>query len=96
MKIPRMYLHMWDAFFKSKHVIGIIEATESGPEGCWWHCNKCTKKNSGDREKINLSFSTSFHKKEISAMYLNIFGVFQGAKARELFATVTFPSPTTK
>jgi hypothetical protein len=29
-------------------------------------------------------------------MYLNIFDVFQGAKARELFAAVTFPSPTTK
>jgi hypothetical protein len=29
-------------------------------------------------------------------MYLNIFDVFQGAKARELFAVVTFPSHTTK
>jgi hypothetical protein len=26
-------------------------------------------------------------------MYLNIFDVFQGAKARELFAAVTFPKP---
>jgi hypothetical protein len=29
-------------------------------------------------------------------MYLNIFDVFQGATMRELFATVTIPSPTTK
>jgi hypothetical protein len=29
-------------------------------------------------------------------MYLNIFDVFQGAKAQELFAAVTFPSPTMK
>jgi hypothetical protein len=29
-------------------------------------------------------------------MYLNTFDVFQGDKARELFAVVTFPSPTTK
>jgi hypothetical protein len=29
-------------------------------------------------------------------MYLNIFDVFQGDTARELFAAVTFPSPTTK
>jgi hypothetical protein len=30
-------------------------------------------------------------------MYLNIFDVFQGAKAQELlFAAVTFPSHTTK
>jgi hypothetical protein len=30
-------------------------------------------------------------------MYLNIFDVFQGAKAQELlFAAVMFPSPTTK
>jgi hypothetical protein len=29
-------------------------------------------------------------------MYLNIFDVFQGAKAQELFAAVPFPSPTTK
>jgi hypothetical protein len=35
--------------------------------------------------------------KEISGMYLNIFDVFQGAKAQELlFAIVTFSSPTTK
>jgi hypothetical protein len=35
--------------------------------------------------------------KEISGMYINIFDVFQGAKAQELlFAAVTFPSPTTK
>jgi hypothetical protein len=54
------------------------------------------KKYSGDREEINSSFSTSFHKKEISGMYLNIFDVFQGAKARELFAAVMLPSPTTK
>jgi hypothetical protein len=47
-------------------------------------------------KKINSSFSTSFHMKEISGMYLNIFDVFQGAKARDLFAAVTFPSPTTK
>jgi hypothetical protein len=51
------------------------------------------KENSGDREEINSSFSTSFHRKEIS---LNIFDVFQGAKARELFAAVMFPSPTMK
>jgi hypothetical protein len=61
------------------------------------HCNKRTKKNSGDREEINLSFSIRFHRKEISGMYLNIFDVFQGAKARELlFVAVMFPSPTTK
>jgi hypothetical protein len=66
------------------------------PVGRWWHCNKCTKKNSGDREEINSSFSTSFHKKEISGMYINIFDVFQGATTREIFAAVTFPSPTTK
>jgi hypothetical protein len=29
-------------------------------------------------------------------MYLNIFDVFQGAKVRELFGAVTFPSPTMK
>jgi hypothetical protein len=29
-------------------------------------------------------------------MYLNIFDVFQGDTVRELFAAVTFPSPTTK
>jgi hypothetical protein len=29
-------------------------------------------------------------------MYLNIYDMFQGAKAQELFAAVTFPSPTTK
>jgi hypothetical protein len=29
-------------------------------------------------------------------MYLNIFDVFQGATMQELFAVVTFPSPTTK
>jgi hypothetical protein len=30
-------------------------------------------------------------------MYLNIFDVFQGAKAQELLvAAITFPSPTTK
>jgi hypothetical protein len=29
-------------------------------------------------------------------MYLNIFDVFQGDTTRELFAAVTFPSPTTK
>jgi hypothetical protein len=67
------------------------------PVGCWWHCNKCTKKNSGDQEEINSSFSTSFHMKEISSMYLNIFDVFQGAKAQQLlFAAVTFLTPTTK
>jgi hypothetical protein len=67
------------------------------PVGCWWHCNKCTKKNSGDREEINSSFSTGFHRKEISGMYLNIVDVFQGAKAQQLlFAAVTFPTPTTK
>jgi hypothetical protein len=53
-------------------------------------------KNSGDREEINSSFSTSFHMKEISAMYLNIFNIFQGAKARLLIAAITFPTPTTK
>jgi hypothetical protein len=66
------------------------------PVGCWWHCNKCTKKNSDDREEINSNFNTSFHRKETSGMYLNIFDVFQGAKEQELFAAVTFPSPTTK
>jgi hypothetical protein len=45
---------------------------------------------------MNSSFGTSFHRKEISGMYLNIFDVFQGAKAQELFAVVTFPNPTTK
>jgi hypothetical protein len=29
-------------------------------------------------------------------MYLNIFDVFQGAKAQELFAAVMFPRPATK
>jgi hypothetical protein len=29
-------------------------------------------------------------------MYLNILDVFQSAKAREIFAAVMFPSPTTK
>jgi hypothetical protein len=54
-------------------------------------------KNSGDREEINSSFSTSFRRKEISGMYLNIFDKFQRAKAQELlFAAVTFSSPTTK
>jgi hypothetical protein len=53
------------------------------------------KEKSGDREEINSSFSTSVHKKEISGMHLNIFDVFQGATARELFAAV-IPSPTTK
>jgi hypothetical protein len=77
--------------------MGTIEAAKFGSSSCWWHCNKCTKKNSGDREEINSSFSTSFHRKEISGMYLNIFDVFQGAKAQELlFAVVMFPSPTTK
>jgi hypothetical protein len=78
-------------------VIGTIEAAGLDPVGCWWHCDKCTKKNSGDREEINSNFSTSFHSKEISGMYLNIFDVFQGAKAQvHLFAAITFPSPTTK
>jgi hypothetical protein len=54
------------------------------------------KENSGDQEEINSSSSTSFHRKEISGMYLNIFDVFQGETARELFATVTFLSPTMK
>jgi hypothetical protein len=54
------------------------------------------KENSGDREEINSSFSTSFHMKEISGTYLKIFDMFQGAKTQELFAVVTFPSPTTK
>jgi hypothetical protein len=40
------------------------------------------QKNSGDREEINSSFNTSFHRKEISGMYLNIFDMFQGAKAQ--------------
>jgi hypothetical protein len=53
-------------------------------------------KNSGDREEINSRFSTSFHMKEISAMYLNIFNIFHGAKARLLIAAITFPTPTTK
>jgi hypothetical protein len=30
------------------------------------------------------------------AFVLVIFDVFQGAKAQELFAAVTFPTPTTK
>jgi hypothetical protein len=29
-------------------------------------------------------------------MYLNIFDVFKGATTREIFAAVTFPSPTMK
>jgi hypothetical protein len=29
-------------------------------------------------------------------MYINIFDMFQGAKAQLLFAAVTFPTPTTK
>jgi hypothetical protein len=32
----------------------------------------------------------------MSGMYLNIFDVFQGAKAQLLIAAVTFPTPTTK
>jgi hypothetical protein len=54
------------------------------------------KENSGDREEINSSFSTSFHKKEISGMYLNIFDMFQGSRVRLIIAAVTFPTPTTK
>jgi hypothetical protein len=42
------------------------------------------KKNSSDREEINSSFSTTFHRKDKSGIYLNIFDVFQGAKAQEL------------
>jgi hypothetical protein len=54
-------------------------------------------KNSGDREEINSNISTSFHRKKISGMYLNIFDMFQGAKVQELlFAAVTFRSPTMK
>jgi hypothetical protein len=64
--------------------------------GCWWHCNKCTKKNSGDPEEINSSFSTSFHRKEISGMYLNIVNMFQGAAGQLLVGAVTFQTPTTK
>jgi hypothetical protein len=67
-----------------------------GSAGYWWHCNKCTKQNSGDREEINSNFSTSFHVEEISGIYLNIFDMFQGAKAQLLFAALTFPTPTTK
>jgi hypothetical protein len=66
------------------------------PVGCWWHYNKCIKKNSGDQEEINSSFGTRFHMKEISGMYLNIFDMFQGAKAQLLISAVTFPTPTTK
>jgi hypothetical protein len=78
-------------------VICTIEAAESGSSRLLWHCNKCTKKNGGDQEEINSRFSSSFHRKEISGMYLNIFDVFQGAKAQQLlFAVVMFPSPTTK
>jgi hypothetical protein len=55
-------------------VIGTIEATESGSSRLL-----VALKNSGDREEINSSFSSSFHRKEISGMYLNIFDVFQGA-----------------
>jgi hypothetical protein len=54
------------------------------------------KENSGNREEINSSFSTSFHRKEISGIYLNIFDMFQGVKAQLLFTAVTFPTPTTK
>jgi hypothetical protein len=55
------------------------------------------KEKYGDQEEINSSFSTSFHRKEISGIYLNIFDVFQGAKVQELlFAAVMFPTPTTK
>jgi hypothetical protein len=64
--------------------------------GCSWHCNKYTKKNIGDREEINSSFSTSFHRKEISGIYLNIFDMFQGAAGQLLVDTVSFPTPTTK
>jgi hypothetical protein len=64
--------------------------------GCWWHYNKCTKKNSGDREEINSIFSTRFHMKEISGMYLNIFDTFEGAAGQLLVGAVTFPTPTTK
>jgi hypothetical protein len=66
------------------------------PVGCWWHYNKYTKKNSGDPEEINSSFSTSFQRKEISVMYINIFDMFEGAKVQLLIAAVTFPTPTTK
>jgi hypothetical protein len=53
-------------------------------------------KNSGDPEEIKSSFSSSFHRKEISGMYLGIFNTFQGAKAQLLFAAVTFPTRTMK
>jgi hypothetical protein len=66
------------------------------PVGSWWHCNKCRKKNKGNQEEINSRFSTSFHRKEISGVYLNIIDVFQGAKAQLLIAAVTFTTPTTK
>jgi hypothetical protein len=40
---------------------------------------------------------TSFTKPEgVSGMYLNIFDVFQGAKAQLYFAAVTFPTPKMK
>jgi hypothetical protein len=74
-------------------VIGIIEVESLNPIGWWWHCNKCTKKNSGDREEINSSFSTSFHRKEISGMYLNIFDMIE---AQLLITAVMFPTHTTK
>jgi hypothetical protein len=64
--------------------------------GFWWHYNKCTKKSSGEREKINSSFSTSFHMKEISGMYLNILDMSQGAAGQLLVGIVTFPTHTTK
>jgi hypothetical protein len=76
-------------------VIGTIEAAKLVLVGCWWHDNRCTK-NSGDVEVIYSRFTTSFHRKVITDMYLNIFDMFQGAKARLLFAAIMFPTPTTK
>jgi hypothetical protein len=49
------------------------------------------KENSGDREEINSSFTTSFHMKEISGMYLNIFDVFQGARTSLVRSNVPKP-----
>jgi hypothetical protein len=77
-------------------VIGTIEATESGSSRLLVALQEMYKENSGNREEINSSFSTSLHRKEISGMYLNIFDVFQCDTARELFAAVMFPSPSTK
>jgi hypothetical protein len=78
------------------HVIGTVEVAKFGFSRLLVALQKMYKKNSGVREEINSSFRTSFHMKEISGMYLNIFDMSQGAKAQLLITTVTFPTPTTK